>query len=56
MIYRCPCCKSMFSVPEQRNSRENLDGENGWWLRVDLVCPYCGEEEIEEVKPQHGEV
>lgn len=55
MIYKCNCCNSVFSTPKQKKSYENVDGERGWWLRVDLVCPHCGEENLEEVKTRGDE-
>ena len=46
--YVCNDCGSVFSVPDKRTYRENLDGENGFMTVVEFRCPFCGSDEIEE--------
>ena len=46
--YVCNDCGSVFSVPDKRTYRENLDGENGFMTVVEFCCPFCGSDEIEE--------
>lgn len=46
--YVCNDCGAVFSVPDKRTYRENLDGENGFMTVVEFCCPFCGSDEIEE--------
>ena len=46
--YVCNDCGAVFSVPDKRTYRENLDGENGFMTVVEFRCPFCGSDEIEE--------
>ena len=46
--YVCNDCGAVFSVPDKRTYRENLDGENGFMTVVEFRCPFCGSFEIEE--------
>lgn len=48
-MWQCNYCERKFDEPVYREITENLDGENGWWHHVDLLCPYCGAGCIEEV-------
>lgn len=50
MVYKCRCCKALFTTPIVDRIRENLDEENGWWTYTELLCPSCGSENIEEVR------
>lgn len=52
MIYRCTCCHLIFDEPDVLRRRENLDGERGYYWHETLVCPFCGEEWITEVKDE----
>ena len=49
-MYRCLICASAFEQPVLRTLRENLDGENGWWVHTQALCPCCGEAEIEAIR------
>ena len=51
MMYRCDDCGAEFDEPELYCSRENLDGEN-WTITTQTVCPYCGTDNITEVKDE----
>nr|DAR54885.1 MAG TPA: DNA-directed RNA polymerase II subunit [Caudoviricetes sp.] len=51
MMYRCDNCGAEFDEPELYCSRENLDGEN-WTITTQTVCPYCGTDNITEVKDE----
>ena len=48
-MYRCDSCGATFGAAVETMVRENLDGERGVWLHSVEICPYCGEEFIEEV-------
>lgn len=49
-MFRCNFCGAEFFEPEIRTSTENLDGENGWWTHSEGVCPWCGDEDFEEIE------
>ena len=49
-MMHCDSCGADFEHPAIYRERENLDGERGYYLHETLVCPFCGEEWIEEVK------
>lgn len=49
-MMHCWACGADFEHPAIYRERENLDGERGYYLHETLVCPFCGEEWIEEVK------
>lgn len=51
MIYRCTCCHLIFDEPDVMRRRENLDDEN-WTITTQTVCPYCGTDNITEVKDE----
>lgn len=46
MIYRCMCCHLIFDEPDVMRRRENLDGERGYALVTEKLCPDCGAEEM----------
>lgn len=49
MEFVCDSCGAEFSEPVACYQQENLDGENGWWRRVEYCCPECGSREYGEV-------
>jgi hypothetical protein len=51
-MMHCESCGADFEHPAIYRERENLDGEHGYYWHETLVCPFCGEEWITEVKDE----
>lgn len=46
--YVCDVCGADFTEPYRYTYKQNLDGENGIETVLELLCPYCGSDEIGE--------
>lgn len=52
MAYICYCCGEVFDEPLRFTRRENLDGERGIETQRWVLCPWCGEEQIETIETE----
>lgn len=52
MTYRCACCRTVFTEPLVLTRKENLDGERGVETQRWVLCPWCGEEQIETIETE----
>jgi DNA-directed RNA polymerase subunit RPC12/RpoP len=50
-MMHCESCGADFREPALYAYRENLDDEN-WTITTQTVCPYCGTDNITEVKDE----
>ena len=50
MMFCCNWCNGTFDEPRMNTVMENLDGENGWMTWHIPACPFCGDEDIEDMK------
>ncbi len=50
-MMHCWACGADFREPALYAHRENLDDEN-WTITTQTVCPYCGTDNITEVKDE----
>lgn len=49
-MFKCPCCGEVFCEPRAVRTKENLDGENGWWSHSEEYCPCCGSQDFFEAE------
>ena len=49
---KCTNCGAVFDEPTIYEYRENLDGEHGWATFVEMLCPECGCDDLEDTNDE----